>query len=212
MRFSSNDDLAFPDPNRPLNVYLPLTRTHEHADVVCCCPADRGITDSTEGLGTGSRTAFRSFGTSYRANSALLRGQGSPTRTTGGALPSLDIAHPQAVRAPQQVGIGETSGQSHGGVVRSAILTAPSRMLVMGDPVWYERAEETGRSADWHGVAGAGNMLFMDGSVRFQPVRPRTVAGPIVFDPQFEFSTAPVEALQEAAPQRAVEAGEPSSQ
>jgi prepilin-type processing-associated H-X9-DG protein len=82
----------------------------------------------------------------------------------------------------------------------------------MGDPVWYERAEETGRSADWHGVAGAGNLLFMDGSVRFQPVRPRTVAGPIVFDPQFEFSAGMVGPIQDAAPKRAIEAGEPSPQ
>jgi prepilin-type processing-associated H-X9-DG protein len=53
----------------------------------------------------------------------------------------------------------------------------------MGDPVWYEVAEETGRKADWHGQPNAGNLLFLDGSVRFLTVRPRRIVGPILFDP-----------------------------
>ncbi len=36
------------------------------------CPADRGITDEYGEVGTGRRTAYRSFGTSYRANSLLF--------------------------------------------------------------------------------------------------------------------------------------------
>lgn len=196
MRFSSADGLAFPDPMRPLNAYLPLPRTKEYENVVCCCPADRGITDPTEGLGTGSRTAFRSFGTSYRANSALLGGANSMRNASAGALPSIDIARSHAIHGHPPATPDGSSGEFTGGaegVARSSIVTSPYRMLVMGDPVWYERAEDTGRSANWHGVAGAGNLLFLDGSVRFLSVRPRKVVGPIVFDPQFELAARPSE-------------------
>src|SRR5262245_34501138 len=60
---------AVPDRTRPLTNYLPL-HGHEGAAerLVCSCPADRGITDPEGVAGTGLRTAFRSYGTSYRAN------------------------------------------------------------------------------------------------------------------------------------------------
>jgi prepilin-type processing-associated H-X9-DG protein len=53
----------------------------------------------------------------------------------------------------------------------------------MGDPVWYEVRESTGRVATWHGSPDAGNLLFLDGSVRFVPVEPRPEVGAAVFDP-----------------------------
>jgi prepilin-type processing-associated H-X9-DG protein len=69
------------------------------------------------------------------------------------------------------------------GMRRSEITTSPSRLLLAGDPVWYEVAESTGRTADWHNQEGAGNMLFLDGSVQFKRALPRERSGPIVLDP-----------------------------
>jgi prepilin-type processing-associated H-X9-DG protein len=37
--------------------------------------------------------------------------------------------------------------------------------------------------AAWHRVPDAGNLLFLDGSVRFVPVEPRPEIGAAVFDP-----------------------------
>ena len=119
------------------------------------CPADRGITDDSREVGTGRRTAYRAFGTSFRANADLLR-----PREEGHAL------------------------------YRDAITSAPSRLLVMGDPVWYEVHQSTGLSAAWHGKPEAGNMLFLDGSVRFGSMVPGPGVGPAVLDPlapQFVF-------------------------
>lgn len=153
MRLSRIDRTAYPDFNRPLTQYLDLFRTTDYASQCVCCPADRGIGDPASGTGTGERTAFESFGTSYRANAAVLD-----------------------VRA---MGLADDSR----GMKRSEITTAPSRLVLCGDAVWYEVAESTGRKADWHDFADAGNMLFLDGSVRFMTVRPRGIAGPMVFDP-----------------------------
>ena len=66
---------------------------------------------------------------------------------------------------------------------RAQITTAPSRLVVMGDPVWFETLESTGRLAAWHGTPNTGNLLFLDGSVRFVTIKPRPAVGPAVFDP-----------------------------
>lgn len=162
-RFSAVNETAFPDMDRPLTPYLDLPRSSNHDEFICNCPADRGISDPQVSVGTGKRTAFRSFGTSYRANAALLLA----SMTSQGA--SGDEAELRGLR-------------------RREITTAPSRLLLMGDPVWYEVAESTGRNADWHGQHDAGNLLFLDGSVRFQIVKPRRIVGPIVFDPMMRGS------------------------
>jgi prepilin-type processing-associated H-X9-DG protein len=154
MRFSSVDGGAFPDLDRPLSGYMGLERTHQEDDVVCCCPADAGLIDPTTRAGTGRRTVYRSFGTSYRANGKLLD------------MRQLDPANEAR------------------GMYRNEITTPPSRMILMGDPVWYEVAEATGRRADWHGHDSAGNILYLDGSVRFLTIKPRADQNqPSVFDP-----------------------------
>ena len=160
MRFSAVSDVAFPDTSRPLTGYLPQVRTNDTNDIVWCCPSDHGITVST-----GRRTAFRSFGTSYRANSSLLW------------------------YTPPDASAGATVAIEGRGLHRSEITTAASRLLLMGDPVWHEVAESTGRNADWHGVPGAGNFVFLDGSVRFLTIKPRQVVGPVVFDPMMPGAT-----------------------
>ena len=136
VRFSRRDGLPLLDYSRPLSPYVPASLP-AGAEAVFACPADRGITGVYGEIGTGRRTAYRAFGTSFRAN-----------------------------------------GRS-----RDTITTAPSRLVVMGDPVWYEAYEATGRLADWHRLDNGGNLLFLDGSVRFVTVRPRPEVGPAVFDP-----------------------------
>ena len=150
VRFSSVDRQPFLDYDRPLTRHLPLARLHGQAESLFACPADRGITDERGEVGTGRRTAYLAFGTSYRANGELVRPRGA----------GASALH------------------------RDEVTTAPSRLVVMGDPVWFEVLESTGRLASWHGVADTGNMLFLDGSVRFVTIRPRGQRGPVVFDPQ----------------------------
>jgi len=150
--FSSIEESAYPDLDRPLTPYMGLRQTGEYHGLSCFCPADEGIEDDEAGAsaGTGGRTAFRTFGTSYRANAALFSGPADSGR----------------------------------GMLRSEITTPPSRLLVMGDPVWHEVAAATGRDADWHGERGLGNLLFLDGSVRFRAATPAPVVGPVVLDPR----------------------------
>lgn len=172
MRFSAVNDAGFPDFDRPLTRYCQQHRTNNSDEVVWCCPSDRGITASLSGIGTGRRTAFRSYGTSYRANSALLWFQ-----------PNNDDDD-----APGDLAGAEAEPR---GMYRSEITTASSRLVLMGDPVWYEVAESTGLHADWHGEPNAGNLLFLDGAVRFMTVQPREVVGPILFDPVMHRSVLP---------------------
>ena len=147
VRFSRLDGAPFLDYDRPLNRYLPINRLAGSGEILFECPADRGITDEQGKVGTGRRTAFEAFGTSYRANAKLL------------------------------------AGSAGGGLLRDRITTSASRLVVMGDPVWYEVREQTGRLASWHGMTAAGNLLFLDGSVRFLVINPKSTIGPAVFDP-----------------------------
>ena len=146
VRFSRVNHTATLDHNRPLNRYLPASG----AEPLFHCPADHGITDELGRVGTGRRSAYEAFGTSYRANTELI----GPRPDTGGL-----------------------------GLRRDAITTGPSRLVVLGDPVWYEVRQRTGRFATWHGVPDAGNMLFLDGSVRFVRIVPEPQVGAAVFDP-----------------------------
>jgi prepilin-type processing-associated H-X9-DG protein len=173
VRFSAVDGSAFPDSDRPLTSYLPLHRTNNPEELCVCCPADRGITDPTASVGTGRRTALRSFGTSYRANAMLF---------------DADLA-------------GIESLQTTRGLRRSEIIATPSRLILLGDPIWYEAAESTRRGADWHGPPNAGNILFLDGSVRFITVKPRSDRNqPIVFDPIVQGSIPGVSSSESASP------------
>ncbi len=72
--FNAVDDKARLDFNRPLSAYASAPSSDRSAVSVFECPADRGIESGLSESGTGDRTAFRSFGTSYRANSFLMEG------------------------------------------------------------------------------------------------------------------------------------------
>lgn len=155
VQVSNDQSIGALDPTRPINPYLPAPVVDEFGHHICMCPADCGVTDTTGQIGTGRRSAFSSFGTSYRANAQLLD--------------ASDMDH-----VPED---------TFRGVRRNEITTPPSRMLVLGDPVWFEALEQTGRDANWHEEAATGNLLFLDGSVRYVKVLPRDEVGPVVVDP-----------------------------
>lgn len=148
--FSSVDDEPYIDYDRPLNSYLPLRRLAVPGTEIFCCPADSGIGGESAEAGTGSRTVYRSYGTSYRAVADLCNA-------------------PDSLDSPR-------------GLSRDEILYPPSRVVLMGDPGWYETREGTGRRADWHGAGGA-NLLYMDGSVRFTTVHPRGRMRASIYEP-----------------------------
>jgi prepilin-type N-terminal cleavage/methylation domain-containing protein/prepilin-type processing-associated H-X9-DG protein len=139
------DGRPYLDADRPVNRFLDTSRIAGPGAEVFHCPADDGITgpDGPSGsdfVGTGSRTAFRAFGTSYRANTRLLDAR----------LAGVDDAQR--------------------GLKLSEVTMGHSEVVLLGNPVWFEVLADTGRSADWFGQKGAGNMLMLDGSVRFMVV------------------------------------------
>jgi type II secretory pathway pseudopilin PulG len=154
VRHSALDNKPFIDHERPLNRHLPLNLADDSACHVFCCPGDTGIGDPRiRAAGTGRRSAYQSFGTSYRANARLL----------DAALSGLDD-EPRGLRV-------------------SEVRTQPSATVVMGDAVWFEAMHSTGRDADWHGAHHAGVMLFMDGSVRFMTIDPDSRRTESMFEP-----------------------------
>lgn len=151
------------DPNRPINQYLasaaaqseqatgpianPDTRSTSLA-LLFRCPADVGIFLSHHDRVTGARsilqaeTCFAQFGTSYRANPALI-----------------DARHAGLDSQPRPLRIAE-------------ITASPSTLLAIADPAWYfasrdETDPDHKLDASWHTARDAGNFLAADGSVRW---------------------------------------------
>ena len=63
---------------------------------VFACPADRGITDVYGEVGTGRRTAYQSFGTSFRANALLLDARQAGLATERRGVRQSEITTPPA--------------------------------------------------------------------------------------------------------------------
>lgn len=148
--FTGLDRRARLDPERPLNKALAEPEPGStDLSALYKCPGDRGVFDRhTPGapsiLAGGS--AFLTFGNSYRANPALMdsshAGIDGPTR----ALKVSDIA------------------------------VGASQLLLTGDSGWWHATRpdtdpDAAFHAPWHGKPDAGNMLAVDGSVRFVPFR-----------------------------------------
>lgn len=140
--------------SRPINEYMTSGRSEEEASAIESfrCPGDNGIFMVNQ-IGQRvsvikGRSCFETFGTSYRSNRylvdpALARGpNGSPT----------------------PLGLHE-------------VQVWAERLLLAGDAEWYYATRapndpEATLEASWHIVADAGNMLALDGSVRFVRFRP----------------------------------------
>ncbi|MCA9291200.1 MAG: hypothetical protein KDA25_08725 [Phycisphaerales bacterium] len=150
VRFSAFEPEPWVDLNRPFSRTLPPLRDVAPVDVFRC-PADSGITGAAAGVGTGRRTAYRSFGTSYRANAHLLAGRAGE----GGTITRL---------TPDAIG------------------RAPADVALLGDAGWFETLASTGRSAAWHGETCTCNVLFLDGSVRFERLDPASARDRRWFD------------------------------
>lgn len=137
------------DLQRPLNRHFDIGPGGEGEAVeVFRCPSDRGVAlrgSGARGLAGPSvlpgGTCFETFGNSYRANPLLL-----DSATAG------------------------ISGDARG-VALSDIHVDHSRLLLTGDPAWaYATAggpDEAGLDASWHERRDHGNMLAVDGSIRF---------------------------------------------
>lgn len=140
------------DAVRPINRYLGGVReasTAHDSVMLFSCPADRGIFARSANAATRGATSilargscFREFGTSYRANALLLHANASDGEGPLRPLKMSDIA------------------------------TNPSRLLLLGDTAWYYATRDSVKpdarlEASWHRTQDAGNMLAVDGSIRF---------------------------------------------
>ncbi len=165
VRHSSVTGRPFLDTDRPLS--LAFEATAQAVDWFRC-PADSGITGETPGVGTGERTCYEAFGTSYRANPRLLD-------------------------ARLNVGAGmRIEGDLARGLRLGEIATAPSRLMILGEPLWAEVLRGTGLDADWYDQPGHANLLFLDGRVSFEEVVPGGGAGSPVFEPQLRWVVRPM--------------------
>lgn len=171
VRFIGPEGTAVADNARPINAYLDADAASEEAKALGVFRdlADRGITERGDPLKSvlpDDGTCYETFGTSYRANMRLL------DSTTAG----IDGLH-------RPLKIAEITAQ-------------PSRLLLVGDPVWHFAIQPPGSpeaefDARWHDDdSPSGNMVAFDGSVRW------IAFGPL---PHADFVVAP---RPELAPRR----------
>ena len=151
-RSSSGDRPMVLDRARPINRYVDGSRNESSGMETVglfSCPADRGVfargsnaaTRSTTSI-LGRGTCFKEFGTSYRANPLLLDSTVAGIDGAGRPLRMSDIS------------------------------VSPSRLLLLGDTAWYYATRNDDKpdsqfEASWHRVQDSGNMLAVDGSIRF---------------------------------------------
>lgn len=155
--FTGPDRLPILSARRPLNSFytdrLPSTAGEHLASFHC--PGDRGLwragfnPRSAGASVIGDRTCYEFYGNSYRANVLLM----------DSALAGLD---------------GPTRP-----LTEHDITVSPARLLVAGDAVWYYATRapgspEAGLDASWHGEPRSGNLVALDGSVRFAAFSPET--------------------------------------
>lgn len=154
VEFIGSDRLAVLAQSRPINTYMDET-VDEASQVTRLfqCPSDTGIfvRGSTQAGRPGASvldngSCFNTFGNSYRANELLL-----------------DASLLRADAAPRPLRLSE-------------ITTTHSRVLLTGDPAWFfatrvPRDPDAANEATWHIQPDAGNMLAVDGSVRFLDFR-----------------------------------------
>jgi prepilin-type N-terminal cleavage/methylation domain-containing protein len=142
--------------DRPINSYI-AEQANEGAGrywQLYECPADRGVFNDLGPQGRAQtsilpdETVFETFGTSYRANGYLL-----DSSLTGIEPPDRPLRRQEIQGVPE------------------------SRLLLTADAGWFYTTRHKGEPGDqydasWHGKYGAGNMLAVDGSVRFIEFKP----------------------------------------
>lgn len=147
-RFVGPDRTAVADVARPINAYLDTDGSGESGMALDVFEdaADHGITRREQPLVSvlpNGENCFETFGTSYRANMLLL------DSTSAG----IDTLH-------RPLKVAEITAQ-------------PSRLLLVGDPVWYYAIQPADSplhafDARWHDPdSTSGNMVAFDGSVRW---------------------------------------------
>ncbi|MDX2147817.1 MAG: prepilin-type N-terminal cleavage/methylation domain-containing protein [Planctomycetota bacterium] len=147
--FSGVHRVATLDLDRPLNRYLKedLEEGDRELAKLFQCPGDRGVF-VRDGMRSNrvnqlpEPSCYQTFGTSYRANDALL------DSTTAGI---------DSLGRPLRL---------------SEIHVSLSRLLLTGDTAWFYATRihpdpEANFEATWHAKFDAGNFLAVDGSVRF---------------------------------------------
>jgi prepilin-type N-terminal cleavage/methylation domain-containing protein len=141
----------FLDGARPINKYIGGDAGSDSREVAALfrCPADTGVfrrgtapSQPKASVLDGGKNCFETFGTSYRANPTLLNSTIGRVDSMGRALKYHEV----------QVSL--------------------SRMLLLGDPAWFYATRgkddpEAGLEASWHAKIDSGNMLAVDGSIRF---------------------------------------------
>lgn len=148
VRFVGEDNTPVGDEARPINSYLDTDRSAQTGLSlgVFRDAADHGITERDnplESILPDGNSCYETFGTSYRANMLLL------DSTTAGI---------DTLRRPLKV---------------AEITAQPSRLLLVGDPVWYYAIQSLDSpqyryDARWHDPdSPSGNMAAFDGSVRW---------------------------------------------
>jgi prepilin-type N-terminal cleavage/methylation domain-containing protein len=148
--FVGADRRAILDPERPINRPLAEQGLGDRGDLTALfrCPGDKGVFARDGGDPRGrvsvlaGRTCFGTFGTSYRANLFLM-----------------DSTH---------AGIDPTARPLR----LSEVHVGASLLLLTADPAWWYATRPAGDpdadfEASWHGRRDGGNMLAIDGSVRF---------------------------------------------
>lgn len=161
--FSGIDRKPRLDRQRPINEYIVGEDAQDSSRFALLfrCPSDTGVfirdtqRQSDRRSILNDQSCFEFFGTSYRANLRLL------DSTTAGF---------------------DNSSQP---LTEAQIFTDPSRLLLMGDAAWFYAtadpdSNDAALEAAWHNKPDAGNMLAVDGSVRFLDF---TASGRFTVDP-----------------------------
>jgi prepilin-type N-terminal cleavage/methylation domain-containing protein len=150
VEFAGAERLPILTQSRPINRYIEEqsdVREQSVASQMFRCPSDRGV--STRGTSRAGQpgpsvlangNCWNEFGNSYRANHFLV--DAATTDST-----------PRALRLYE-------------------ITATHSKLLLTGDAAWYyatlpPKDPDSRLEATWHGSQDAGNMLSLDGSVRF---------------------------------------------
>jgi competence protein ComGC len=162
--FRSFDHTAVLASDRPINRYIAdEDTTSDAAAAIFQCPSDAGVFQMTRGRRAQGQvsvlpegTCYNTFGSSYRANSLLMDAR----------LAGIDPNEARPLRLAE-VSVG------------------PSRLIVMGDPEWYYAtldpttlspgSPDALLDASWHNVPAGGNVMCMDGSVKFLELTPDMV-------------------------------------